>query len=384
MERTARPSDVDPLDLLAGDATSFLTKIWATQVHVHRDDPAKLVHLLSLDDVDHLLTSSAIRTPALRMAKDGEVLPSAQFTRSASLAGSPLTGLVDPAKVMELVGDGATAVLQGLHRYWPPLTRLVRDLELRLGHPCQANAYLTPPSAQGFALHSDTHDVFVFQTHGHKRWEVHDRGDVLDVLLEPGVCMYMPTGTQHAARTQDATSLHVTVGINRLSWRTLVQGVVDDLLADEANDAPIPAGYIQDPAPLAAGLRDRLGALASALGRADPEALATERCHDFLTHRPTVLPGGLRDRLRLKEIDDGTPLLRRDGTPCVLVPDGDVLRLLLGDRELRVPSRLEPALSYVADAKRLRPADLAAWLEVESRLVLCRRLVREGLLQVEG
>ncbi|HEX5511746.1 MAG TPA: cupin domain-containing protein, partial [Actinomycetales bacterium] len=182
MERTARPSDVDPLDLLAGDATSFLTKIWATQVHVHRTDPAKLVHLLSLDDVDHLLTSSAIRTPALRMAKDGEVLPSAQFTRSASLAGAPLTGLVDPAKVTDLVEDGATAVLQGLHRYWPPLTRLVRDLELRLGHLCQANAYLTPPSAQGFALHSDTHDVFVFQTHGHKRWEVHDRGDVLDVL----------------------------------------------------------------------------------------------------------------------------------------------------------------------------------------------------------
>ncbi|HEX5532383.1 MAG TPA: cupin domain-containing protein [Actinomycetales bacterium] len=375
---------MDPLDLLAGDATSFLSKIWAAQVHVHRDDPSEFTRLLSLDDVDQLLTSSAMRTPALRMAKDGAVLPSSEFTRSASLAGSPLTGLVDTAKVVDLVEDGATAVLQGLHRYWPPLTRLVRDLELRLGHPCQANAYLTPPSAQGFALHTDTHDVFVFQTHGHKRWEVHDAHDVLDVLLEPGVCMYMPTGTRHAARTEDATSLHVTVGINRISWRSVIRRVIDDLLADGADDAPIPAGYLDDPMPLATGLADRLAALATALDRVDPDALATEQCQDFLTHRPTVLPGALRDRLRLAEIDDDASLVRRHGTPCVLVRDRDVLRVLLGDRELRVPSRLEPPLSCVRDRERLRPADLAPWLDAESRLVLCRRLVREGLLQVEG
>ena len=64
-------------------------------------------------------------------------------------------------------------MFQGLHRYWPPLTRLVAELELELGHPCQANAYLTPPGSQGFAVHSDSHDVFVFQTAGAKQWEVH-------------------------------------------------------------------------------------------------------------------------------------------------------------------------------------------------------------------
>ena len=32
------------------------------------------------------------------------------------------------------------------------LTRLVAELELELGHPCQANAYLTPPGSQGFAV----------------------------------------------------------------------------------------------------------------------------------------------------------------------------------------------------------------------------------------
>ena len=102
------------------------------------------------------------------------MLPASAYTRSgATLAGQPLTGLVDARKVIDLFEGGATVVLQGLHRYWPPLTRLVAELELALGHPCQANAYLTPPGSRGFAVHSDSHDVFVFQTHGTKLWEVH-------------------------------------------------------------------------------------------------------------------------------------------------------------------------------------------------------------------
>jgi hypothetical protein len=47
-----------------------------------------------------------------------------------------------------------------------------------------------------------------------------------------------------------------------------------------------------------------------------------------------------------------------------------------------MPSRLTEPMQAVAEATRLRPADLAAWLDEQSRLVLARRLVLEGLLQV--
>ena len=83
---------------------------------------------------------------------------------------------------------------------------------------------------------------------------------------------------------------------------------------------------------------------------------------------------------------DATRLVRRPGHPCVLVDaeagDGPVLRVLLGDRHLDVPPRLRPALEAVRDLTELTPAALADHLDPESRLVLCRRLVREGLLQV--
>ncbi len=372
------------LDLLSGDAQAFLTKAWASRVHIHKADPADLTGLLSLDDVDTLLTSSALRTPALRIAKDGSVLPSSSYTRSATIAGAPLTGLVDARKVIQLFDDGATLVLQGMHRYWEPLTRLVRNLETTLGHPCQANAYLTPPGSQGFALHSDSHDVFVFQTHGSKQWEVHDGDQQLDVLLEPGTSMYLPTGTPHAARTQDTASLHVTIGINQTTWRALLQRVVTDALSSETYDDRLPAGYPTDPATLAAELGDVLHELAHSLGDLDVDALAADEAGRFLTTRNPRLGGSLVDLLHLDAMDDETELTRRPGSVCVIRLDGEQVRLLLGDRELTMPARLTDVLVHIRDQQRLRPGQLEPWLDEQSRLVLTRRLVREGLLQVTG
>ena len=374
---------VDALDLLSGDAQTFLDKVWASHVHVHRADPAALEQVLSLDDADQLVTSAGLRTPALRLAKDGGVLPTGSYTRSASLAGQSLSGLVDPRKVLTLFDEGATVVLQGLHRYWTPVTRLVRGLERALGHPCQANAYLTPPSAQGFALHSDSHDVFVFQTHGTKQWEVHDGDEARTVLMEPGTSMYLPTGTPHAARAQDTASLHVTVGINQVTWRQLLTRLTAEVLSDEAYDARIPAGYLDRPDVLARAVSERLGGLAGALTARDPEAVAEDQVARFLTGRNPALRGALTDRATVATIGSGTRLVRREGSACVLVPGTEELRVLLGDREVRMPPKVLPAMRLVAERAELRPAELPG-LDPEGRLVLARRLVREGLLRVQA
>ncbi|WP_395659216.1 cupin domain-containing protein [Nocardioides sp.] len=367
------------LDLLSGDAQTFLAKVWASRVHVHRTDPEDLVGLLSLDDADHLLTSTAIRTPSVRLAQDGAVLPESSYTRSATLAGKSLTGLVDGRKALDLFRDGATVVFQGLHRYWPPLTRLVAELEVELGHPCQANAYLTPPGAQGFAVHADSHDVFVFQTAGSKLWEVHGQDGPEELLLEPGLSMYLPTGTPHAARAQQTVSLHVTVGINQLTWRGLVERTIKPVLA-QVPDEHLPAGYLEDPGRLAGPLADRLAALAEAVRALDTDAAVEAEVRRFLTSRPPRLPGGLHDVLGLADLAVDTRLRRRPGHPCVLLDRGDRVEVLLGDRTMTVPAWIRPALEEVRARAELTPADLP--LDAASNLVLCRRLVREGLLEL--
>ena len=373
---------MDVLDLLSGDSQAFREKVWGSRVLLHHTDPAALVGHLTLDDADRLLAGAALRTPAVRVVQDGTVLPASAYTRSATLAGAPMTGLLDGRKVLALFAGGATVVLQGLHRYWPPLTELVRGLELALGHPCQANAYLTPPGSQGFARHSDTHDVFVFQTHGTKQWQLVEDGQERDVLLEPGLSMYLPTGTPHSARSEEDTSLHVTLGINQLTWRTLLRRVTDRALADERWAAHLPAGYLEDPAVLAGALQEALTDFAGVVAQADAGLVATEQAGDFLTGRTPALRGGLTDLVVLDTVTDGTRLERRPTAACVLRPDGDRLLVLLGDRELRVPLRLREPLEFVRDHRSFTVGELAPWLDGASRLVVARRLVREGLLTV--
>jgi lysine-specific demethylase/histidyl-hydroxylase NO66 len=373
---------VGALERLSGDAQTFLDKVWARQTHVHRDDAGDLSALLTLDDVDHLVTGTALRTPSMRMAMDGKVLAATAYTTKATLAGEPLTGLVDGRKVLDLFEQGATLVLQGLHRYWAPLTDLIRSLEVELGHPCQANAYLTPPGSQGFALHKDSHDVFVFQTAGRKQWEVHDSVGRHDVLMEPGVSMYLPTGTPHAAKTEQSVSLHVTVGINQLTWRGVLERSVATLLDEPEFADAIPAGYVEDRGIAAEPLAAKLQSLGEKIAELDARALVDREAARLLGQRPSALRGALVDRMVIAEIADDTLVQRRAGSVCVIEPQGEQLLLLLGDRTLTVPGRLASALDYVQEQQSFRPRDLDEFLDAESRIVLVKRLVREGLLKV--
>jgi hypothetical protein len=64
----------------------------------------------------------------------------------------------------------------------------------------------------------------------------------------------------------------------------------------------------------------------------------------------------------------------------VLRPDGERLHVLLGDRRMTVPARITDAVERVRTLGVFTPDDLG--LDTESGLVLCRRLIREGLLEV--
>jgi hypothetical protein len=100
------------------------------------------------------------------------------------------------------------------------------------------------------------------------------------------------------------------------------------------------------------------------------------------------LRGVLAAEPRLAEIGDASRLWRRPGAVCVVrsptTPDAPLV-VLLGDRRLEMPSWLEPAMRRVAGSDgALTPVDLADDIaDAHSRVVLARRLVREGLLLLD-
>jgi bifunctional lysine-specific demethylase and histidyl-hydroxylase NO66 len=377
-----------------GDPERFLREHWArAPLYRERDAQDGFADLFRIAAVDHLVATASLRIPAFRMVKDGAPLPPASYTKSGTVGSKPLHDLADPGKVFDQFADGATIVLQSLHRSWLPLTRFCRDLELTLTHPVQVNAYITPRSSRGLGLHADGHHVFVLQVHGRKRWEVYRPGPggdpkvpgerLLDVTLQPGDCLYVPSGFPHAVWTEQSASAHLTVGVLTSGWRELLRQAVQRVLDDAAFEQALPPGFADDPAALASAVAEQLGEVQRRLGKLDPGQLAEEAARRFWSSRPPILDGQLQQLLALDGISDTTLVRRRAGSVCRLYRDGGRPVLQLGDRRLTFPGWVGPALDALLQRESFAVADLAAVLDPESRLVLVRRLVREGLLETD-
>jgi lysine-specific demethylase/histidyl-hydroxylase NO66 len=382
-----------PLERCTGDPRSFLANDWGRRaaVRLGGPPPAGFEDLLSLDDVDRFLTTTALRTPFFRLVKAGEQIPESAYTRSGRTGSRDVSGMANPARVAALFEGGATIVLQGLHRWSEAVARFCRDLELELGHPCQVNAYITPAGAQGLDLHEDAHDVFVLQAFGRKHWEVHAapreaERDPLHVEVTSGATIYMPAGTSHAARAPDVLSGHLTVGVHVTPWREVLTGVIGRTIA--GIEDPVAAGWTDDIEGFANELRGRLAVLASALGEVDVRTEAGERRERFLSNRAQLARGTIAERAAPIAVDDTTVVARRPGAVCVTAMRSDRLVVLLGDRRLEVPAWVERAMRRIADldeVTELVVGDLALDLrDPASRAVLVRRLIREGLLTIRG
>jgi lysine-specific demethylase/histidyl-hydroxylase NO66 len=377
----------DALARCVGDPGRFVGEYWGrTPLYHPGADATGFADLFSLGDVDHILSSTTPRYPAFRMVKDAKQLDPRSYTRSGRVGGQPVDDLADPRRVYELFYGGATLVLQSLHRFWPSLTRFGRDLELALTHPVQVNAYITPPASRGLGVHHDEHDVLVLQLYGRKQWDVHDpdgnAGDRLLVAeLAPGDCLYLPQRFPHAARTTATASVHLTVGVVPTTWADMLRREVTSAVEDALSDKPLPAGFAADPAALTAGVADQLAEVRQRLDKLDPSAIAAAAADRFWSSRPPILAGQLQQLLGLEEIGEDTVVRRRPGAICRLRQREDRLEVLLGDRALHMPARLAPVMRMILAGDRLAVGDLAGHLDPPSRLVLVRRLVREGLLE---
>ncbi|HVM06238.1 MAG TPA: cupin domain-containing protein [Acidimicrobiales bacterium] len=385
-----------------GDTGRFLAEHWSVApLHLPGAGAGAFADLLTLDDVDRIVSSSLPRTPSFRLVRDGHPLDPARYTRPTTIGGRPVTGAAHAGLVWKEFSAGATIVLQSLQRTWPALAAFCRDLELELTHPVQANAYVTPPAARGLAVHHDTHDVLVLQVAGSKRWAVHPpvlelplrtqpwkasmgppAEPLLDVELRAGDSLYVPRGFPHSARAQDGVSIHLTVGV--LAWTG--EDVAREVVRRAADHLPLrramPVGFADDEDAAVAAVAAAVAELRDWLGTVDPEAVARGLTTRFWSTRPAVLAGQLRQLCLVDGLDDSTVVRRRPAAVCRLSRAGSRLVVTLGDRVLRMPAALEPPMRRLVAGEPLSVADLDPWLDMQSRHVLARRLVREGLLEI--
>src|SRR5438552_2555777 len=222
------------LERCVGEAQRFLAEAWAKRPVLYpRADPEGFADLLTLDDVDAMVSSMSLRLPTFRLIKDGKTLPESSYTKSGRTGSKTMTGIADPVRIFELFDQGAT------------------------------------------------------------------------------------------------------IGLPVTTWRELLERAVGKVLEATELDEPLPAGYLRDPAALAAGVETRLAELQRLLDKADPVEVADAAVERFLTSRPSLLRGGLVDLTRLPSLGDHSAVRRRAGSVCELRIRRDRLTVLLGDRALR-------------------------------------------------
>jgi hypothetical protein len=356
----------------------FLAEHWEQKpLVVPRGEEGRFDDLLSARDVERLITETGIRTPGFRLVKEGATVSG--YTTDLAWRPAAFTGVADVRRVLEEFEAGATIVLQGLHHLWLPLARYCRQLEAYLGHPVQANAYYTPSGSQGLPVHHDTHEVISLQVAGEKRWLVYEPvldlplknqryksalgapGDpMLDVILRAGDTMYLPRGWLHQALTSDSDSLHITVGVNVRRWideaRAELDAKEDDIAYRRTIDADEPPEL---PLLDADEARDR----------------ARDR---FVRSRRPILDGQLSELRALDRLGLDTELERRD----TVIADLHGTTLVFEGRDLRFPDRLAAELEFLVTTDGpFRGSELPGSLDEAGRLVLLRRLVREGFLR---
>lgn len=361
-------------------------------VHIRREASRYYAELLAVTDLDVVLGAHSASYPDIKLVRgDGDIAP-AEYTNDA--------GRIQPLEVARLFDDGATVIFNQLHRRVPSLARMCAALGRRFSSRVQTNVYLTPHDAQGFAPHWDTHDVFVLQISGTKRWSIYDTkvslplrgqrfergtppGEVSDEFeLGPGSAVYLPRGLMHAARSTGEASLHVTLGLTAFTWAEfLVESVNAAALEDESLRRNLPREFARKEFPVAERQRLLAGKLAAVQSGFDPQAVWRRLTDEVLAANAPLFTDLLSERLRGEPLTPRSRVRRRAGLLTEAGTEGDACVLRFCGRELALPAGAWPALRFATTTDEFAVADLPDCLDAEGKLTLVTRLVREGVLQ---
>jgi hypothetical protein len=373
---------------------------------VHRDDPLYFQGLLSVADIDSVLTGTMIPGEDVSLVNTGRAVEPARYTTPQ--------GHLDPVRAAQEFAGGATIILPALHRRLPALAAYCRSLETVFGCDLQTNIYFTPDNAQGFRTHYDMHDVVVLQVHGSKTWKIYQSdlelplhsqpfdpegftpGPVIDeFVLHAGDMAYIPRGVVHDAIATDQMSLHITTGLLAHRWvDLLLEAVAEAGQRDVALRRSVPPGFAVGALALdgvAATFREML---ARACAVIEPERTLKGFAADFRARRAPVVPGQFLQHMAAATVAPGVRVARRPDLICSLQrhtdsddPDSprDQILLDIYGTEIGFPAHAEAALrDALARSGPFAVGDLAGALDAESQAVLVRRLVREGVLVVTG
>jgi ribosomal protein L16 Arg81 hydroxylase len=307
-------------------------------------------------------------------------------------------GLVDfnVEQVLKLYADGATITINRAHQCSAELASLCVDLSKEFQAHVNANVYITPPNAQGFAVHSDTHDVILVQGEGRKRWKMQQTLEYLATPRNPNVTsdpvtagpwdefylavgdsVYIPRGLLHEGISDDSHSLHITLGIHPYTWADLFRDV---LAKAESTDSALRQAVTPSPMDFETALRTFKSRLMDSLSCPhSTQSLLLERTRRY---QDGSFRGKFRELTDPNRITLATTVRVRKGIDIRFENNHHEIVLSFGTKSLALPRYVSEHLRRIVESESISAEELPSDLDDDGKLTLLRRLLTEGLVDI--
>ncbi|WP_433620898.1 cupin domain-containing protein [Nocardia sp. CA-120079] len=389
-------NSADPLAwILAPYCAEEFTRVhWEKQpLFVPRSNRGYYEGMITLAQFDDLLSTTPDIGHRLRVVHEGKEV---SFSPPSQIASAPYL-----EQIFAQYRKGATISVTHLHDRWPPLTQLCERLTDTFSAECQVNAYLTPRWSQGLSRHYDTHDVFVLQVEGTKRWNLGGFGTPLplrdtrgdpqslaamelrdEIELTPGDMLYIPRGIVHEAISTESASFHLTIGVKSLTYADLLSAEFDALFErDSQFRAALPIGFDRDSdANLAANAQ--LSYLLTQISELVSSEQSIDNARNLLTlgRRPS-LNRHILDLEAVDALDEHTEVRRRPTLRWQIEQvDLDTMHLTYHGKVVSLPASSREALAFMATGQKFTAIAMQTRLDMPSRLLILKKLLSEGFL----
>ncbi len=311
--------------------------------------------------------------------------------------------------VMKHFREGCTVIFNGLETLDPEAAKIALALNDVFHGPTSVNAFLTPPGAQGFLPHFDTHDVFVYQVEGQKVWDLYEGKlrlpmddqiylvdqaklgkPIASYKLQIGDVLYIPRGMIHGAKTTAEHSLHLTIGIRPLLKVDYLKSLLDVLSREDADFRK--SMDPEDPV----DLTELIGKLKAAAEKPYFKKKTRDEKAAALVSRSRPVPGRqLRNLIMLDKLNMSSLLSKAYPGKAVIANHEDKVRLyfpglgLSGEGDMLLAHITFDAIAYGAlnfinkQEGSFLVSDMPDFYDEKTRLMIAGELVSRGFLNIE-
>ncbi|MEH1782276.1 MAG: cupin domain-containing protein [Nostoc sp.] len=375
----------------------FFSDYWEQQpLIVTREERDYYSQILSIKQIESLIYSRRRDATQIRVINQSQ----SYFQNSTSQINSD--NIFGINEIYNAYYQGNTITLNQLQYSCEPIAILCRNLEKLFHFQVNASIYLTPKQAQGIVPHYDTHDVFILQIEGSKIWHIYDYfcclplakdrqpvpADQLpprlhEVCLNAGDLIYIPRGYVHEALTSESSSLHLTIAIHPLRLSDLITSAINLASKDCVSlRKSLPIGFFNNKEQVGILTHQFKELLDKITTEINIEDVIDDLAEDLLAKLEPLPDGHFAQIDRLQNLDINSILRKRDGIICHILKKGDSVSIYFPGNHVSAPSFIEPALRFIAETEEFYVNSIPGNISDESKLVLARRLVKEGLLTI--